>query len=70
MSPHVGSNPTPSAILPPREWLSAHRPGPGRGARAAEGARLEIVYTSKRRIEGSNPSLSAIPWADGQWREA
>ena len=42
--------------------------GPGRGARAAEGARLEIVYTSKRRIEGSNPSLSAIPWrSGGRW---
>ena len=29
-----------------------------RGGRAVEGARLEIVYTVKR-IEGSNPSLSA-----------
>ena len=29
-----------------------------RGGRAAEGARLESVYTVKR-IEGSNPSLSA-----------
>src|SRR5215470_17557411 len=47
MSPHVGSNPTPSAILVRR------------GVRVAEGARLEIVYTSKRRVEGSNPSLSA-----------
>ena len=26
----------------------------------AEGARLEIVCTLKRRTEGSNPSLSAI----------
>jgi hypothetical protein len=68
MSPHVGSNPTPSAILSPRAWLSAGHPGPGRGARAAEGARLEIVYTSKRRVEGSNPSLSAIPWAGAPWR--
>ena len=31
-----------------------------RGVRAAEGARLESVYTAKPRIEGSNPSLSAI----------
>ena len=30
-----------------------------RGVRVAEGARLESVYTVKR-IEGSNPSLSAI----------
>ena len=30
-----------------------------RGGRAVEGARLEIVYTGNR-IEGSNPSLSAI----------
>ena len=30
-----------------------------RGGRAVEGARLEIVYTGDR-IEGSNPSLSAI----------
>src|SRR5262249_31885536 len=30
-----------------------------RGGRAVEGARLESVYTPKRRIEGSNPSLSA-----------
>ena len=47
MSSHVGSNPTPSATLIRR------------GVRVAEGARLEIVYTSKRRVEGSNPSLSA-----------
>src|SRR5262249_37968897 len=47
MSPHVGSNPTPSAILVRR------------GVRVAEGARLEIVYTSKRRVEGSNPSRAA-----------
>ena len=31
-----------------------------RGVREAEGARLEIVCTPKRCIEGSNPSLSAI----------
>src|SRR6185503_4440651 len=30
-----------------------------RGGRVVEGARLESVYTPKRRIEGSNPSLSA-----------
>jgi hypothetical protein len=30
-----------------------------RGGRAVEGARLESVYTGNR-IEGSNPSLSAI----------
>ena len=30
-----------------------------RGGRAVEGARLESVYTPKRCIEGSNPSLSA-----------
>ena len=30
-----------------------------RGGRVVEGARLEIVYTGDR-IEGSNPSLSAI----------
>ncbi len=30
-----------------------------RGGRAVEGARLEIVYTVKR-IEGSNPFLSAM----------
>ena len=30
-----------------------------RGGRVAEGARLESVYTGNR-IEGSNPSLSAI----------
>ena len=63
MSPHVGSNPTPSAISSPRSVAERAFSGPGRGARAAEGARLEIVYTSKRRIEGSNPSLSAMPWA-------
>ncbi len=33
--------------------------GNWRGVRAAEGARLESVYTLTR-IEGSNPSLSAI----------
>ena len=31
-----------------------------RDVRAVEGARLESVYTAKPRIEGSNPSLSAI----------
>ena len=31
---------------------------PRRGGRVVEGARLESVYTVKR-IEGSNPSLSA-----------
>ena len=31
-----------------------------RGVRAVEGARLESVYTAYPRIEGSNPSLSAI----------
>ena len=31
-----------------------------RDVREAEGARLEIVCTPKRCIEGSNPSLSAI----------
>ena len=30
-----------------------------RGGRAVEGARLERVY-ARNRIEGSNPSLSAI----------
>ena len=30
-----------------------------RGGRVVEGARLESVYTGNR-IEGSNPSLSAI----------
>src|SRR4051812_31565226 len=30
-----------------------------RDGRVVEGARLESVYTPKRRIEGSNPSLSA-----------
>jgi hypothetical protein len=44
-----------------------------RGGRAVEGARLESVYTPKRRIEGSNPSLSAkrnvIADRDAQARE-
>ncbi len=31
-----------------------------RGGRVVEGARLEIVYTAKSGIEGSNPSLSAF----------
>src|SRR5262249_30327072 len=38
-----------------------------RGGRAVEGARLESVYTPKKRIEGSNPSLSAtFPTACGK----
>jgi hypothetical protein len=32
-----------------------------RDAREAEGARLEIVYSANNGIEGSTPSLSAIP---------
>jgi hypothetical protein len=71
MSPHVGSNPTPSAIFLLRGVAERASRGPGRGARAAEGARLEIVYTSKRRVEGSNPSLSAIPHPRGpRWDRA
>ena len=35
------------------------QPGPRRGGRVVEGARLESGYTVKSRIEGSNPSLSA-----------
>src|SRR5687768_9493131 len=33
-----------------------------RGGRVVEGARLESVYTPKRRIGGSNPSLSATTY--------
>ena len=36
-----------------------------RGVRAVEGARLESVYTAYPRIEGSNPSLSAITFNGG-----
>lgn len=39
-----------NGIIVPNIW---------RGARAAEGARLESGCASKRRTEGSNPSLSA-----------
>ena len=70
----MGSNPTLSAtrifrafaVRPPRD---SARAGGGkcrllpaklrRDVREAEGARLEIACTSKRRTEGSNPSLSA-----------
>jgi hypothetical protein len=40
------------------EWRAA-RAAQWRGGRVVEGARLERVYTGNR-IEGSNPSLSAI----------
>ncbi len=53
----------------PREARVSSRPSPNpacrirvlrRGGRAVEGARLESVYTVLSRIEGSNPSPSAI----------
>ena len=33
----------------------------------AEGARLEIVCAAKSGTEGSNPSLSAIPFRKANW---
>jgi hypothetical protein len=50
----VGSNPTLSAILPPRE-IDVR----GEMSELAEGARLEIVCAVTSGTEGSNPSLSA-----------
>ena len=48
-------------IAPDRCFASAHAAlTPRTGGRVVEGARLERVYTGNR-IEGSNPSLSAIP---------
>ena len=41
------------ALRPPHWFL-------GEMAESAEGARLLSEYMPKRRIEGSNPSLSAI----------
>src|ERR1043165_8733356 len=41
------------------KWLSSLSKRLRRDGRVAEGARLESVYTGNR-IEGSNPSLSAI----------
>ena len=47
-------------MITPADCANAQRyPIQWRGVRAAEGARLESVYTAKPRIEGSNPSLSA-----------
>jgi hypothetical protein len=54
---YPGGNAT--ASCQPRHLdYSARRSGCRRGGRAAEGARLESVYTGNR-IEGSNPSPSA-----------
>src|SRR5512144_1783990 len=55
-TPRRGRAATKHATLPARE---RGRLRIRRGGRAVEGARLESVYTPKRRIEGSNPSLSA-----------
>ena len=57
-----GSNPSLSAKkqFKPFKRLKLFKPLVyWRDVRAAEGARLEIVCTSKRCTEGSNPSLSA-----------
>ncbi len=49
---------THGGLLLPRGWYSKELGTTRRGGRAAEGARLESVYTGNR-IGGSNPPLSA-----------
>ena len=46
-------------VMPVSARRAPNAPNSGRGGRVVEGARLERVYTGNR-IEGSNPSPSAI----------